>query len=211
MPVSLVCESQTDLSSAIRSSLSTGLNNGTHNGLNSMSSDSNSIQNQLVASAKRALLSKIEYEEVNNYNNSVQDTIKSKYIVLKPPTSTSSTPSATVTSSASSNNVKSMVNGSGMDKSNNSTGNCSFVFFFSYDLYFIFIFCSYRVSQSSCINVYVYIVVHCRTLLFCHSSYIYILCVHIYCIYIYYCSSFLFIFFYPPYFKSFQKIINLNK
>lgn len=122
--VSLVCETQTDATSSIRNSLSAALNNGTHNGLNSISNDSNSIQNQLVSSAKRALLSQIDYEEVNNSNSSVQDTIKSKYIVLMPTsTSTTSTVSSTITST--NNNGKQMMNGSGSatDKSTNGTGN----------------------------------------------------------------------------------------
>lgn len=122
MPVSLVCETQTDLSSAIRSSLSAGLNNGTHNGLNSLTADSNGIQDQLMASAKRAFLSKIEYEEVINLNNSVQDTLKSKYIVLKPPTSTITNAPSTATLTTSSNSVKILINGSVLDKSNNGTG-----------------------------------------------------------------------------------------
>lgn len=126
MPVSLVCESQSDVSSAIRNSLSAGLNgNGTHNGLNSPSSDQN-IQHQFVASAKRALLNHIDYEEVSDFNNSVHDTLKSKYIVLKPPTSSSTstsptstaTSTSTVTSLNSNNNGKSMVNGASTDKSN---------------------------------------------------------------------------------------------
>lgn len=127
MPVSLVCESQTDISSAIRNSLS----NGVHNGLISSTQSEKNIQNQFVASAKRALLSKIEYEEVSNINNSVHDTLKSKYIVLKPPTSTSA---ATVTSVNSNNNGKSMVNGCGMEKHNGS-GKClkclQFIFLFT--------------------------------------------------------------------------------
>lgn len=126
MPVSLVCESQSDVSSAIRNSLSVGLNgNGTHNGLNSPSSDQN-IQHQFVASAKRALLNHIDYEEVSDFNNSVHDTLKTKYIVLKPPTSSSTTtsPTSTATSTSTStslnsnNNGKSMVNGASTDKSN---------------------------------------------------------------------------------------------
>lgn len=139
MPVSLVCESQSDVSSAIRNSLSAGLNgNGTHNGLNSPSSEQN-IQHQFVASAKRALLNHIDYEEVSDFNNSVQDTLKSKYIVLKPPTTTSPTSTATststVTSLNSNNSGKSIVNGVAADKSNGTGNNqcfaiINFFFFF---------------------------------------------------------------------------------
>lgn len=111
-----------DVSSAIRNSLSASLNNGTHNGLSSLSGDSNSLQNQLVASSKLALLPPIDYEEVNNFNNPVQD-LKSKYIVLKPQPSLGLNASATITSNNSNTNGKSLVNGSLTDKSNNGTGN----------------------------------------------------------------------------------------
>lgn len=83
MPVSLICESQTDVSSAIRNTLSVELNNSA----NLHQNDTN-VQKQFVATAKRALLSKIEYEEVNNFNHVVHDMLKTKYIVLRPSTST---------------------------------------------------------------------------------------------------------------------------
>ncbi|XP_031620724.1 ubiquitin carboxyl-terminal hydrolase 36 [Contarinia nasturtii] len=125
--VSLVCymkDKQTDgdVSSAIRNTLSASLNNGTHNGLNSLSGDPNSLQNQLVASSKLALISPVDYEEVNNFNNPVQD-LKSKYIVLKPQSSSSgSNASSTITSNGSSaTNGKILVNGSATDKSSNGT------------------------------------------------------------------------------------------
>lgn len=84
MPVSLMCESQTDVSSTIRNTLSVELNNSA----NSSNTDT-SIQKQFVASAKRALLNKIDYEEVNNFNHVVNDMLKTKYIVLKPPSASS--------------------------------------------------------------------------------------------------------------------------
>lgn len=83
-------------------------------------------------------MSPVDYEEVNNFNNSVQD-IKSKYIVLKPQTSSSTATSAsattttastfgcnapaTITSSSANTNGKILVNGTSTDKSNNGTGN----------------------------------------------------------------------------------------
>lgn len=116
-----------DVSSAIRNTLSASLNNGTHNGLNSLSGDANSLQNQMVASSKLALISPIDYEEVNNFKNSVQD-IKSKYIVLKPQSSSGSNASATITSNSSNTNGKALTNGSLADKSNNGTGKSHFIF-----------------------------------------------------------------------------------
>lgn len=119
----VVCESQTDVSSAIRNSLSVTLNNGTqHNGLGSVSPDSNGIQDQMAAAAKRALLTDIDYEEVNNFSYSVQDTLKSKYIVLKPSTSSSMTTLVT-SNNLLHNNGKTIVNGmTTNDKPNNGIG-----------------------------------------------------------------------------------------
>lgn len=42
-----------------------------------------SIENKLYASSENILNSKIEYEEVNNYSNSILDELKSKYLVLR--------------------------------------------------------------------------------------------------------------------------------
>lgn len=160
-----------DVTSAIRSSLSASLNNGTHNGLNSISNDSANLQNQLAATSKLALMSPVDYEEVNSFNNSVQD-IKSKYIVLKPQTSSSTAtsaaaaattttastfgcnPSATITSGCANTNGKILVNGTSTDKSNNGTGNFdppnkydSFLFF-SFFLVSWCCCCSVSCSQS---------------------------------------------------------------
>lgn len=77
MPVSMVCDSSSSstlsLNAAIRNSIGT-----------STTCEEKKLENQLGASAKRILLNKIEYEEVKNYNISVLDNLKSKYIVLKP-------------------------------------------------------------------------------------------------------------------------------
>lgn len=124
-----------DVSSAIRNSLSASLNNGAHNGLGSISSDSANLQNQLAATSKLALMSPVDYEEVKSFNNSVQD-LKSKYIVLKPQTSSSAVSattttaagtlgcnaSATVTSNNSNANGKILANGAATDRPNNGTG-----------------------------------------------------------------------------------------
>ncbi|TDG52767.1 hypothetical protein AWZ03_001000 [Drosophila navojoa] len=48
------------------------------------SSATDNLQSQIVANAKRVLLAKIEYEEVENYHESVLAKLKSKYIVIKP-------------------------------------------------------------------------------------------------------------------------------
>ncbi|XP_055841632.1 ubiquitin carboxyl-terminal hydrolase 36 [Episyrphus balteatus] len=100
MPVSVVCESSTaaNVNAALRDSLANSSYGSSSGGGNSHHDES--LQNKLVASAKRVLLTKIEYEEVNNYNQSVLDTLKSKYIVLKP----SPTPQQLSSSSSSSGN-----------------------------------------------------------------------------------------------------------
>lgn len=83
MPVSVVCESPADISSAIRNSLPSNIQ---LNGGADAPVDGN-VQNQFMSSAKRVLLAKIEYEEVYNRNPN-QDALKSKYIVLKTATPT---------------------------------------------------------------------------------------------------------------------------
>lgn len=47
-------------------------------------SATDNLQCQIVANAKRVLMSKIEYEEVENYHDSVLAKLKSKYIIIKP-------------------------------------------------------------------------------------------------------------------------------
>ncbi|XP_055911165.1 ubiquitin carboxyl-terminal hydrolase 36 [Eupeodes corollae] len=142
MPVSVVCESSTaaNVNAALRDSLANSSYGASSGGANSHHHDE-SLQNKLVASAKRVLLTKIEYEEVNNYNHSVLDTLKSKYIVLKPsptpqqlssstsssgngncgklnsPAATTTTSSLSSSSSSSSNQTTNNMNGNGNDKS----------------------------------------------------------------------------------------------
>ena len=50
--------------------------------LNSLKDDKN-FDNQLIVSTKRVLLSKIEYVPVQNYNSTILNNLKTKYIVLK--------------------------------------------------------------------------------------------------------------------------------
>ncbi|XP_065362463.1 ubiquitin carboxyl-terminal hydrolase 36 isoform X2 [Calliphora vicina] len=99
MPVSVVCETAASVNAALRESLGSGgscsaaanakqsssqqddkMNGGSGNNAD----DIDTLHGKLVASAKRVLLSKIDYEEVTNYGQSVLDSLKSKYIVLKP-------------------------------------------------------------------------------------------------------------------------------
>ncbi|KAH8369731.1 hypothetical protein KR093_000742 [Drosophila rubida] len=101
MPVSLaVCETANVVNAALRESL--GVNVGgcvaatavNRSGSASVSDEAktgddaagvtDNLQSQIVASAKRVLFAKIEYEEVKNYNESVLAKLKSKYIVIEP-------------------------------------------------------------------------------------------------------------------------------
>uniref|UniRef100_A0A1I8N771 Ubiquitin carboxyl-terminal hydrolase 36 n=1 Tax=Musca domestica TaxID=7370 RepID=A0A1I8N771_MUSDO len=99
MPVSVVCETTANVNAALREELfgsatgcSAAANNKAPDELKTNGSsvlgtdDNDSLHDKLVASAKRVLLSKIEYEEVTNYGQSVLESLKSKYIVLKPST-----------------------------------------------------------------------------------------------------------------------------
>lgn len=122
MPVSVVCEAA---NAAIRESLANSCGGSVDKGNNSTNGlldVGDNLQSKLVASAKRVLLTKIEYEEVSNYGQTVLDTLKTKYIILKPNVNNGAS-SATVSSIASSssstatNTSKQMsVNGNGHDK-----------------------------------------------------------------------------------------------
>ena len=121
MPVSVVCETAASVNAALRESLGNGGGGGTcsaaanakqsddskQNGTSNNSDDIDSLHGKLVASAKRVLLSKIDYEEVTNYGQSVLDSLKSKYIVLK---------------STGSNNNNSMENGRSSPATCNNNG-----------------------------------------------------------------------------------------
>lgn len=118
MPVSVVCEAA---SNALRESLANSC--GVDKGSNSMGTiglldASDNLQSKFMASAKRVLLTKIEYEEVNNYGQTVLDTLKTKYIILKPNVNNGAS-TATVSSASSSSTTTSKqnsVNGNGHDK-----------------------------------------------------------------------------------------------
>lgn len=106
MPVSLaVCETANVVNAALRESLGSscvvaataasrsGLGGGGSLSGSSAGDEANTagndfatdnLQCQIVANAKRVLLSKIEYEEVENYHDSVLAKLKSKYIIIKP-------------------------------------------------------------------------------------------------------------------------------
>lgn len=109
MPVSLaVCETANVVNAALRESLGGGGGSGcvvaaaaggrSGSGSSSTaaaaasadeanigdSSATDNLQSQIVANAKRVLLAKIEYEEVENYHESVLAKLKSKYVVIKP-------------------------------------------------------------------------------------------------------------------------------
>ncbi|XP_022218721.2 ubiquitin carboxyl-terminal hydrolase 36 isoform X1 [Drosophila obscura] len=103
MPVSMaVCETANVVSAALRESL--GVGNGSRaadeakktGGGGGGGDDSDSeIHNQIAvgAYAKRILMSKIEYEEVPSYKESVLDHLKSKYIVIKQPSNSNNSSS----------------------------------------------------------------------------------------------------------------------
>lgn len=115
MPVSVVCESPAGISSAIRNSLTNNLS------ATDATAHDDDIQNQLLASAKRALLAKIEYQESVNRNVN-NDALKSKYIVLKTtPANAANANSATGASTAATN----AVNGSATANVTASTANNS--------------------------------------------------------------------------------------
>lgn len=125
MPVSLVCESQSDISSAIRNSLQATIINVPHTDIQSPTSDSESepetdVQNQLLATAKCALTTKVDYEEISNHTNSVQENLKTKYVILKSTaavTPTTNTSTETLASTATNGNGMSIANGIELDKS----------------------------------------------------------------------------------------------
>lgn len=156
MPVSVVCETAASVNAALRESLGNGGGGGScsaaanakqssssqpddskQNGLTNNGDDIDSLHGKLVASAKRVLLSKIDYEEVTNYGQSVLESLKSKYIVLK---------------STGCNNNNSMENGRNSPATCNNNGangdgaagkrTCFFIFSFCFSTYSE-LFCKY--------------------------------------------------------------------
>ncbi|XP_050741901.1 ubiquitin carboxyl-terminal hydrolase 36 isoform X2 [Drosophila biarmipes] len=85
MPVSMaVCETANVVNAALRESLGGNSSGSPADQAKAGEDSAGNLQNHLVANAKRILMAKIEYEEVPNYNESVLDNLKSKYIVIKP-------------------------------------------------------------------------------------------------------------------------------
>ncbi|XP_073837188.1 ubiquitin specific peptidase 36 isoform X2 [Musca autumnalis] len=143
MPVSVVCETTANVNAALREELfgsvagcsaAAAANNKAAaddvktNGNSLLATDENdSLHGKLVASAKRVLLSKIEYEEVSNYGQSVLESLKSKYIVLKPSTGINNGLENGRNSPATCNNNNNGANGdsSAADANGNSTVNAT--------------------------------------------------------------------------------------
>lgn len=150
MPVSVVCETTASVNAALRESLGSGggscsaaanakansssLHQDDHKINGSSSShggdDADSLHGKLVASAKRVLLSKIDYEEVTNYGQSVLESLKSKYIVLKPSMNNNSMENGRNSPATCNNN-----NGANGDSA---AGKCTCNFF--YNNFFVFLF-----------------------------------------------------------------------
>ncbi|EDV51044.2 ubiquitin carboxyl-terminal hydrolase 36 isoform X1 [Drosophila erecta] len=87
MPVSMaVCETANVVNAALRESLggNSSAAGSSADQAKSGEESNGSLQNHIVANAKRILMAKIEYEEVPNYHESVLESLKSKYIVIKP-------------------------------------------------------------------------------------------------------------------------------
>ncbi|CAD7004484.1 ubiquitin carboxyl-terminal hydrolase 36 [Ceratitis capitata] len=96
MPVS-VCEPVGNVSAVLRESLGNGYSSNGRSicktggvGDNYMNEDDGCLQTKLAVTAKRVLLSNIEYEEVTNYGQSVLGALKSKYDILKASTASKS-------------------------------------------------------------------------------------------------------------------------
>ncbi|XP_017468042.1 PREDICTED: ubiquitin carboxyl-terminal hydrolase 36 [Rhagoletis zephyria] len=90
MPVSIVCEPVPNVSAVLRESLGNGYSSNGRSmcksggvGDSYINDDDGCLQTKLAVTAKRVLLSKIEYEEVTNYSQSVLGALKSKYDILK--------------------------------------------------------------------------------------------------------------------------------
>lgn len=158
MPVSVVCETTANVNAALReelfgsaagaSSCSAAANAAKavtaadESKTNGSAGDDESLHGKLVASAKRVLLSKIEYEEVTNYGQSVLETLKSKYIVLKPMSGANNSNGLSLENGRDSPSTCNNNNNNGANGDSCAAGKrtCIFYFFvFSY-LYFLPIF-----------------------------------------------------------------------
>ncbi|XP_054732242.1 ubiquitin carboxyl-terminal hydrolase 36 [Anastrepha obliqua] len=90
MPVSIACDPVPNVSAVLRESLGNGYSSNGRGicksggvGDNYINDNDGCLHTKLAVAAKRVLLSKIEYEEVTNYGQSVLGALKSKYDVLK--------------------------------------------------------------------------------------------------------------------------------
>lgn len=163
MPVSVVCETTANVNAALReelfgsaagaSSCSAAANAAKavtaadESKTNGSAGDDESLHGKLVASAKRVLLSKIEYEEVTNYGQSVLETLKSKYIVLKPMSGANNSNGLSLENGRDSPSTCNNNNNNGANGDSCAAGKrtCIFYFFvFSY-LYFLPIFSGFLV------------------------------------------------------------------
>lgn len=146
MPVSVVCETTASVNAALRESLgssgvscsqaanakATSADDGKTNGSSTAADDVDTLHGKLVASAKRVLLSKIDYEEVTNYGQTVLDTLKSKYIVLKPSANNNSMENGR-NSPATCNNNNNGANG------DSAAGKCTCYILFPFIFFFLFV------------------------------------------------------------------------
>lgn len=122
MPVSVMCEAAT---AALRDSLVNSCSDKSSIMTNGMKDSIDNLQKKIMASTRRGLLSKIEYEEVNNYGQTVLENFKTKYIILKPNVNkgASSTSAASITPIASLSS--SLTSSSSTPKSNGVNGNAN--------------------------------------------------------------------------------------
>lgn len=124
MPVSVFEQPQSShsqLSTAIRDSLQT---------TNSSDDQYSCLNTQLESSTKHILLTKIDYEEINNYKLS-QDKLKSKYIVLTPKINNHNLNKLILTTN---NNNNDKPNGTSSGKSNQKK-----IYFIHYSIQLIFL------------------------------------------------------------------------
>lgn len=164
MPVSVVCETTANVNAALReelfgsaagaSSCSAAANAAKavtaadESKTNGSAGDDESLHGKLVASAKRVLLSKIEYEEVTNYGQSVLETLKSKYIVLKPMSGANNSNGLSLENGRDSPSTCNNNNNNGANGDSCAAGKrtCIFYFFFVFSyLYFLPIFSGFLV------------------------------------------------------------------
>lgn len=183
MPVSVVCETTANVNAALReelfgsaagaSSCSAAANAAKavtaadESKTNGSAGDDESLHGKLVASAKRVLLSKIEYEEVTNYGQSVLETLKSKYIVLKPMSGANNSNGLSLENGRDSPSTCNNNNNNGANGDSCAAGKRTCIFYFLFSPIFIFyqFFLAFWFSRSSSICFPVHILIfrwtHC--------------------------------------------------